>query len=402
MILLNRREDGTAAPVELMSLGAKTNVGKVITARNYVGIVAMRDGTEIEILPKTAATDAPDAIAAERELLLRMLRVAGEIPFKTFDAAHTDAARIPLLELFVQMFLREVQRIARRGFKSGYATIEENASCLRGKLLFAPHIRANLIHQERLYVEHDIFSADCAENRIIKTALLRLRRFSHTPAVRRDLQTLLVVMDAVPESSNLERDFSRCVCGRSWESYRTVLEWCRIFLSGKSFTNLCGNETALSLLFPMETVFERYIAACLRRYLDRGKYILRVQDAGRWLFDKPSTQFCIRPDLVIFDRNHKPLAVLDTKWKRLSDGAPSGNICKNVSQSDIYQVLAYQREYGARWSVLLYPGGENFALSLTSPNGNRAQVRLADLRKPEKTVKDIEALCASDSEALGA
>ena len=40
MILLNRNEDNYALPVELMSLGAKNGVGKVITARNYVGIVA--------------------------------------------------------------------------------------------------------------------------------------------------------------------------------------------------------------------------------------------------------------------------------------------------------------------------------------------------------------------------
>ena len=143
MILLNRREDGCAPPVELMSLGAKNGVGKVITARNYVGIVAMRDGTEIEILPKTVA-DGADAIADGRKLLLHMLRIAGEIPFKAFSAAHTDAAKMPLLEIFIQMFLREAGRIARRGFKSGYTTIEENAPRLRGKLLFTRTFSARI------------------------------------------------------------------------------------------------------------------------------------------------------------------------------------------------------------------------------------------------------------------
>ena len=138
LILLNCQEDGRSPPVELMSLGAKNSVGKVITARNYVGIVAMKDGTEIEILPKTAAAIGEDGAAAARKMLLRMLQTAGEIPFKTFDTAHMDTARFPLLELFVQMFLREVQQIVQRGCKSGYTAVQENAACLRGKLLFAP------------------------------------------------------------------------------------------------------------------------------------------------------------------------------------------------------------------------------------------------------------------------
>ena len=75
-----------------------------------------------------------------------------------------------------------------------------------------------------------------------------------------------------------------------------------------------GEETALAALFPTETVFERYAAACLRRYLDKEKYVLRVQDTKHWLFDAPSNQFRLRPDLVILHKsNGKPLAILDTK-----------------------------------------------------------------------------------------
>lgn len=403
LILLNRREDGRSPPIELMSLGAKNGVGKVITARNYVGIVAMKDGTEIEILPKTAAAVGEEGAAAARKLLLRMLQPAGELPFKTFNAAHMDTARLPLLELFVQMFLWEVQQIVQQGCKSGYTAEQENASCLRGKLLFAPHIRENAVHQERFYVEHDVFSTNCAENRLIKSTLCRLQRFSRSTGSRRSLHTLLAVLDAVPESSNLERDYALCSCERSWENYRTVLDWCRIILSGKSFTNLRGGQTALALLFPMETVFERYVAACLRRFLNKEKYILRVQDTGHWLFDEPSRQFSLRPDLVVLDRDSgTPLAVLDTKWKRLWDDSPSnqaiyGDICKNVSQSDLYQALAYQREYGVAWTALLYPGRESLTASLSSRSGNRVRIQLVDLWKPEKIAESVETLCGSSA-----
>ena len=51
-ILSNREERSGTQPLELMSLSAKPSVGKVITAKNYVGVITTRDGTEIELLPK--------------------------------------------------------------------------------------------------------------------------------------------------------------------------------------------------------------------------------------------------------------------------------------------------------------------------------------------------------------
>ena len=43
--------------------------------------------------------------------------------------------------------------------------------------------------------------------------------------------------------------------------------------------------------------------------------------------------------------------VLDTKWKRLE----SGKKTLGVEESDVYQMLAYARAYGAARLVLLYP-----------------------------------------------
>ena len=49
-ILANRNKNTDA--LELMGISARKGVGKIITAKNYVGIITMRDKTTIEILPK--------------------------------------------------------------------------------------------------------------------------------------------------------------------------------------------------------------------------------------------------------------------------------------------------------------------------------------------------------------
>ena len=159
-ILSNREESSGTQPLELMSLSARPGVGKVITAKNYVGVITTKDGTEIEILPKlTLARDNSDQ--AVRKVFLSMLRTVQEAPFKTFRTAHLNTSRMRLLDLFVRMFLDETHRLIQRGLKSDYTTKQDNETCVRGKIVFSEHIRKNLLHRERVFVEYDVFSVDC-------------------------------------------------------------------------------------------------------------------------------------------------------------------------------------------------------------------------------------------------
>ena len=172
-ILSNREKGSSTQPLELMSLSARPGVGKMITAKNYVGVITTKDGTEIEILPKlTLAGDNSDQ--AVRKVFLTMLRTVQEAPFKTFRTAHLNTSRMRLLDLFVRMFLDEAHRLIQRGLKSDYTTKQDNETCVRGKIVFSEHIRKNLLHRERIFVEYDVFSVDCPENRLVKSTALYL------------------------------------------------------------------------------------------------------------------------------------------------------------------------------------------------------------------------------------
>ena len=118
-ILFNREENTGAQPLEFMTLSVRPGLGKVITARNYVGVITTRDGTEIEILPKLVlAGDNGDQ--AVRRIFLTMLRTVQEAPFKTFHTAHLNTAHMRLLDLFVRMFFDETNRLIRQGLKFVY------------------------------------------------------------------------------------------------------------------------------------------------------------------------------------------------------------------------------------------------------------------------------------------
>ena len=64
-ILCNRAKDTDA--LDLMKLSARKGIGEIITAQNYVGMIAMQDGTIIEILPKVYSHE-PEEISSLQEL----------------------------------------------------------------------------------------------------------------------------------------------------------------------------------------------------------------------------------------------------------------------------------------------------------------------------------------------
>ena len=57
--VLTNHNDHTDAQ-DLMGVSARKGVGHISTAKNYVGMIAMNDGTVIEILPKTTESNIAD------------------------------------------------------------------------------------------------------------------------------------------------------------------------------------------------------------------------------------------------------------------------------------------------------------------------------------------------------
>lgn len=227
-ILSNREERSGTQPLELMSLSAKPGLGKVITAKNYVGVITTRDGTEIEILPKLTL-EGDDSDQTVRKVFLTMLRAVQEAPFKTFRTAHLNTSRMRLLDLFVRMFLDEAHRLIQCGLKSDYMVKQDNETCVRGKIVFSEHIRKNLLHRERIFVEYDVFSVNCPENRLVKSTAAYLQRHTTDLQNRKDLRIVLSVMEQIPVSKNVEQDFLRCGQSRSMADYQRLLELCRVF-----------------------------------------------------------------------------------------------------------------------------------------------------------------------------
>jgi 5-methylcytosine-specific restriction enzyme subunit McrC len=381
-ILANNTRTETEA-VELLSLSARRGVGKIITARNYVGLITMADGTVIEILPKIAGGDFSDS--ETKRIFLEMLKTLQDVTFKDFNISSLKTDRLSLLEIFIKMFLDEVAILTKQGLKAAYMQVEENERFYKGKLLASQNIKYNLVRRERFYVRYDDFSMNRPENRLIKSCLGFLLKATGDGNNRRCAARLLSFLDGVEYSKSVDADFSKCFVDRSMNHYEKALSWCRVFLRGNSFTAFSGSEVALALLFPMEKVFESFIAAKFRKYIGSG-INLRTQDTRYSLFDSPTRAFALRPDLVLEFGGHT--VVLDTKWKLLSDNARNSGI----SQSDMYQMYAYSKKYDADGIVLLYPHSDAVSktdIRYASDDNVSVRVLFVDLRNADDSISKL-------------
>ena len=331
---------------QYLKITTKKGFGKVLQAQNYVGVIQTKDGTTIEILPKIKELENEKL----KEILIKMLKTLKKSPFKNFNTANLKASKMPLLEIFISMFLEELAKLVQKGIKSDYVQKEENLKFLKGKLKISEQIKQNSVHKERFFVQYEEFNSDRVENRLIKTTLEYLYKKSKSNKNQQRIREFLFVFDEIKISHNIKTDFEKIKLNRQMKDYEQVLLWCKTFLFENTFSPYKGNDIAFALLFDMNLLFESYVYDYLKR--KGGFENIKNQDKKHHLaYENEKGKFALKPDIVIDDGK----IIVDTKWKILSvDKSNQG-----ISQSDMYQLYAYGKKYqNCENLYLIYPKDE--------------------------------------------
>lgn len=309
--------------------------GKFIQARNYVGVLQTKSGLTIEILPKIA--DKNDA-ERSKAVFIKMLRTLKNFPFKSSNLASLKTQNLPLLEIFISMFLCELEALVKKGIKSDYVALEENLNFLKGKLNINEQIKRNSIHKERFYVGYSEFLSDIKINRIIKTTLKFLYKKSNLNKNQQKIRELLFMFDEVSTCDDYKNFFEQLIINRQVKHYEQTLLWCKIFLLGNSFTPHKGDDIALALLFDMNALFESYVGNFIKKSFP-GTIL---QHSEKHLVENPKS-FKLRPDIFLKDK-----FIADTKWKIVKSR-------DDISQADLYQLYTYGKKHECSNLYLIYP-----------------------------------------------
>lgn len=336
---------------------------------NYVGVLETPCGTRIEILPKISEKE--DSKAATK-VLLKMLSTVHKLSMHRFENSALQTLNRPLFEILIGYFLKEVSNVIKKGIRSKYTRVQARKSYLKGQLQSSKQINQRPGCLNSFHISYDDFSPDRAENRLICSALTQVRKWSKNNDNLRLGSELECALDGIPHSGNYALDFRQWSKERSLIHYRALKPWCELILNYQSPVSLSGQHNGVSMLFPMESLFEQYVAIKLGKSLP-SSLKLKTQASSHALVThtpcsgKSQEWFRLKPDIVVSEKHsHEPLYVADTKWKQINEKQATAKQKYGISQSDMYQMFAYGQNYlgGSGVVYLIYPAYEHLTKSL--------------------------------------
>ena len=320
---------------------------------SYVGVLETPCGTRLEILPKHFENG--DCIKQSRALLRKLIQAALSLKPRQVSVAGLELFDAPLTEWVMGQFLSELDHLVKRGIRFDYQRVEEEQRFMRGQLNVVAQMRQPPGRQHHFQIRHDVFLPDRAENRLLKLALEQVAKATQDAANWRLANELRSILAEVPASRQVQADLRAWSRDRLMAHYQAIKPWCELILNRKMPIAVAGEWQGMSLLFPMEKLFERYVAGRLQEQLLPGA-TLETQAASEHLCEHGKGRiFRLKPDLLIDAGSQR--WILDTKWKRLDAGQREKNYW--LSQSDFYQLFAYGHKYRlqqrAPTLVLIYP-----------------------------------------------
>jgi len=314
-------------------------IHKGIKFSEYVGVIQVNNAT-IEILPKVDKSEDTDW----KSVLIAMMKACKKLNPKSHGDANVSKQNLSLLELYFDMYLNEVNQLMRKGLIKQYRKESKNVKALKGKLEFANHLRENLIHKERFYTNHQVYDKDHLVHQILAKAIGVIKSLSKGSFVYdKCLRTEL----SFPEVSDISVNYSlfeRLSLNRKTQPYEKALDIARLILLNYSPDIRGGKEKMLALLFDMNTLWEEYVLRMLQKASKSHKGMLVTGQAKKRFWETRT----VRPDIVI--KYNDETIIIDTKWKRITNN--------KASIEDLRQMYVYNKYWGAKKSMLLYPKGD--------------------------------------------
>lgn len=369
------------------------HVGRsTIKATQFVGLVRVGD-LSLQILPKIdyALSGDPEAPvgsepkgAAERTAmlnLLHMLSYAEDLAIKEESVAHLGSLRDDWFELLTRLFAVELHKNLLFGPYRSYTLREERLAVMRGKWLVAKQLsrRPHLRHQFEL--AYDEFTLDTPLNQVFRHVVDSLLRLTREPSNRRLLTALHAMLIDVSRLGYISGGIrGKIQFNRLNERFQAAYNFAQMFLDQESMMLRTGQRQLFAFVLDMNRLFEQFVAGFIASHikgifpLRHEDLILTIQSRGdrvHLLQREPDGKSMIRlmPDILIKDLRGGRRLIVDTKYKRL--GSVSSDL--QVSESDLYQMIAYMLQFQCERCLLIYPAerdGRAHSATLRVPGKN--------------------------------
>ena len=310
-----------------------------IKFREYVGVLQV-GRYQIEILPKADKGSGHGDELRWQKLLIAMLKESGRFPIVAPSTSNLKLKRNSILDLYFQLFIKEVKSIIHSGLVKKYCKVEQNVNALKGRMLFDRQLRKNLVHAERFYTVSTTYNQNNIYNQILFNAL-KLITSININEIGEDARRLQLFFLDFKDVKISEDTFDRLKFDRKTERYQPAIAIAKLLLLNFHPDLSNGRNHVLALMFDMNFLWERYI-------LNRLKKVAR-EFPGLTISGQETKEFWngrkIRPDIVVCSKC--TTVIIDTKWKAIREVEPS--------IQDLRQMYVYNHHFNSNRSILLYP-----------------------------------------------
>lgn len=304
----------------------------VLLAGNHIGLIPLNDKIALLVEPKVARDNWLHIVGKANGYLkgLNYLR----------NYSRSDTTSQSIVEFLSRAFINLLQPVDEKGIYKQYIPYKETTSFPKGRILLHESINNIWSHGHSHSVETltFIFTKNTAHNRLLKYALnlsiATIITLTNQPLSRerkRELNAIGVLMrdlddlfSSVPLDSSLtyvpEVVFS-LDNGAIPDMRQYYVDACRtalLLVEGAGLApTLEGQDTSISLVVNMETIFEDYIYNILLSHAHSYGWVtvLRGNAENKSMF---SGENCdtrnIEPDIVIENRFHKKIPI-ELKYK---------------------------------------------------------------------------------------
>jgi 5-methylcytosine-specific restriction enzyme subunit McrC len=321
-----------------------TGIAGTVSAHDFVFDVAPKFAPQGEVAQEWDAS------------LLILMQHAGRRHISFHRSQKLATARQSFVDLLAMAFVDAVKVGLSDQLIQTYQVQEERLPVVRGRLNLQRQI-VSVFWRPHL-LECDVDQLDSANpfNGLLKWAAQAFVASARSPSLRRNISELINFLPGRPDRSLALRGI-RITPPPQFRAWSEALDIASLLSSGLTHTASRGSQHGYSFVFNMERLFEHFVQLRLSqavKLMPASNVSVSAQVRTRYAVpvDGESAGFFSRPDNIIF-RGTKPLAVIDAKYKRLSDS--SGTKDRKPTNQDVYELVAAMTAQRCSIGLLVYP-----------------------------------------------
>ena len=338
---------------------------KEIKSNKYVGVIHF-NGEKINLLPKIFFDQnveyGESEISQMQNHILWWLSYCRKIKFPNYQSA-LGSLRSDFFEVLIYLFAKYTRELLSNSIYQQYEEVDKELSFIKGRLNTSEYVRQNLSkgRWHKLNCTYDAFVMDNQFNRIIKFVTNLLFGVSKNSETKKHLREILFILDEVSDEPATAAQCASIQFNPMFNDFETVRDYCHLFLSNSVSFDYKNDLKLFAFLLPMEYVFEDFIFGFIEKELPHVR--AQAQRGDKYLVE--GNLFNLKPDLHITVDGKSVIA--DTKYKIVYSDEKDPK--KGISQSDLYQMLAYAVRFKVEEILLFYPnsisGGQGKSTELT-------------------------------------